>query len=50
MLVAAIAATPRGNIHFQLFGPAASVRAQEKAYLAFVRSLTPVVTRPGAAP
>lgn len=50
MLVAAIAATPRGNIHFQMFGPAASVRAHEKAYLAFVRSLTRQGTRAGTSP
>lgn len=50
MLVAAIAATPRGNIHFQLFGPINTVRAQEKAFLAFVRSLAPQRTHPGTAP
>ncbi|MEJ2186887.1 MAG: hypothetical protein P8Z36_13225 [Gemmatimonadota bacterium] len=50
MLVAAIAATPRGNIHFQMFGPEASVRAHEKAYLAFVRSLTRQGTRAGTSP
>jgi hypothetical protein len=50
MLVAAIAATPRGSLHFQIFGPAATVRAQEKAYLAFVRSLHRQAVQPGTAP
>ncbi|MEJ2215779.1 MAG: hypothetical protein P8099_04100 [Gemmatimonadota bacterium] len=50
MLVAAIAATPRGNIHFQIFGPAATVRAQQKSFTAFVRSLSPKATPSGTAP
>lgn len=40
MLIAAIAATPRGNIHFQIFGPTATVRTQQKPFTAFVRSLS----------
>ncbi len=50
MLVAAIAATPRGNIHFELFGPAITVRAQERTYLAFVKSLARQGSASGTAP
>lgn len=50
MLVAAIAATPRGNIHFEMFGPAATVRAQEKTYLTFVQSLARQGTGSGTTP
>jgi hypothetical protein len=38
-LVAAVVETPRGNVFFQLFGPAERVAEERDAFVAFVRSL-----------
>jgi len=39
ILHAAVVETPRGNLHVQMHGPAASVTAEEPAFRGFVRSI-----------
>ena len=39
ILLAAVVETPRGNLHIQMHGPAASVTAEEPAFQGFVRSI-----------
>jgi hypothetical protein len=41
VLMAAVVETPRGNLHVQMHGPAASVLAQEAAFRGFVRGIRP---------
>lgn len=41
VLMAAVVETPRGNLHVQMHGPAASVSAQEEVFRSFVRGIRP---------
>lgn len=41
MLIAAVVATPRGNLYIQMHGPADTVRSQRKVFLDFIRTIRP---------